>query len=86
MEEDIEILKKIKEQTLNASANACTGAMSDIWRKEARAIENILNRLEQDERVIEEMAEYIRVNTDFTVVGNAKGITECFRKRVDNVE
>ena len=64
MEEDIKILKKIKKETLNAAANAYTSSMSDIWRKEAKAIENILNRLEQLEKENEHLVR-VAIETAF---------------------
>lgn len=64
MEEDIKILKHIAiaykddEKVNNSLVNISTSTL--ITNGElAQAIENILNRLEQDERVIEEMAEWI---------------------------
>lgn len=48
MEEDIKILKRMLE-----IEKECLHY--DVSKNEIQAIENILNRLEQDERVIEEM-------------------------------
>ena len=86
MEEYIKILKKIKKETLNAAANAYTSSMSDIWRKEAQAIEKVLYQLGQDERVINAMAEMLfayRYNflplEDCT---SEKQIIDYFRKKV----
>lgn len=61
MEEDIKILKKIREESINAAANACTGAMSNIWRKEAQAIENLLKRYKE----LEEENKRLKAFEDF---------------------
>ena len=53
MEEDIEILKGVNAGVL------CFAKVKECERY-AQAIENILNGLEQDERVIEEMAKCIK--------------------------
>ena len=58
MEEDIKILKQFKEFLLTIGIPSCK------FEKEIQAIDNMLYRLEQDERVIEEMAEYI---SDFDI-------------------
>lgn len=58
---------------------------------EMKAIENILNRLEQDERVIEEMAEYIHITQHCKVIFGGKkpvpylkeDIIDHFRKKCE---
>lgn len=61
IKEDLKILKEIIEHKNDYDFAFGT----KIWRpyslgrEDIQAIENILNRLEQDERVIEEMAKYI---------------------------
>ena len=59
MEEDIKILKELKEVQEKCIENTKDSPFTMLWEKQNQAIENILNRLEQDEKVIEEMAKYI---------------------------
>lgn len=68
MEEDIKILKGFLEEckhelmlTKNCWALEMKEVLPRMYFNEntVQALENILNRLEQDERIIEEMAEYI---------------------------
>lgn len=56
IEESKKIIKEMRKESLNACMNACTGAMSEIWRNEAKAIETILSELDKKEAVIDEMA------------------------------
>ena len=58
MEEDIKILKDfINYYEAEATSRKFRGTLSIIVSEDdIQAIENILNRLEQDEKVIEEMA------------------------------
>ena len=53
MEKDIKILKQFKEFLLTIGIPSCK------FEKEISAIENTVNRLEQDERVIEEIIQEI---------------------------
>jgi hypothetical protein len=54
MEEDIKILKAFIHKPVRQEK------FNKISNKEIQAVEHLLNRLEQDERIIEEMAKYIR--------------------------
>ena len=45
IEEAIKILEKMRRENINASVNACTGAMCEIWRNEAKALETVLRGL-----------------------------------------
>lgn len=68
MEEDIDMLNFMKRHC--------------AWSRQSEAIENILNRLEQDEKVIEEMAEWINdlgcIDLDIN-----KDIIDHFRKKCE---
>lgn len=85
MEEDIKILKEIKEEYDYAFGTKIYRPHS-ISREEIQAIENILSKIEQDERVIEEMAEYIvdlikYINSEET--REIKEIIDHFRKKCE---
>lgn len=75
MEEDIKILKGINAGVL------CFAKVKECERY-AQAIENILNRLEQDEKVIKEMAKWINdlgcIDLDIN-----KDIIDHFRKKCE---
>ena len=75
MEEDIIRIEEIKKEY----------STMDGLKEYVKAIENVLNRLEQNERVIEEMAECIN-NLGWSDLDNNKDIIEHFRKRVESNE
>lgn len=78
MEEDIKILEKIREESINAAANACTGAMSNIWRREAQAIENLLKRYKELEEgcktciIRNDLNDYVENSISISVIQNKK--------------
>jgi len=47
--------------------------------------DKMFEELKLQEKVIDEMAEYIRVKTDFTTVGNINAIKEYFYRKVKEV-
>ena len=59
MEEDIKILKEWVERDRKMRDYSTETDFDKFCEEKNIAIENILNRLEQDERVIEEMVKYI---------------------------
>lgn len=84
IKEDIKILKKFIHKPVRQEK------FNKISNKEIQAVEHILNRLEQDERIIKEMAEcFFRYKSHFTTLdeyNNENQIIDHFRKRVDNIE
>ena len=86
MEEDIKILKEVQWNCLHLRQYK-----DDKAERKAQAIENILNRLEQDERIIEEMAEYIHITQHCKVIFGGKkpvpylkeDIIDHFRKKCE---
>lgn len=85
MEEDIKLMKEWVERDRDIRHNDIKGDFDEFCERHCIAIENILNRLEQDERVIEEMAECIN-NLGWSDLDNNKDIIEHFRKRVESNE
>ena len=93
MEEDIKILKEfVKYYEEEAISRKFRGTLRiSVDEDDIQAIENILNRLEQDERVIEEMAEYIHITQHCKVIFGGKKpvpylkeeIIKHYRKRVE---
>lgn len=43
----------------------------------------LLNLINKQSKIIDEMAEYIRVKTDFTTVGNINAIKQYFYRKVE---
>ena len=80
IKEDIKILKELKEVQERCIENTQDSPFTMLWKKQNQAIENILNRLEQDERVIEEMAEYIKNEWGFA---NKNEVIDHFRKKCE---
>ena len=83
MEEDIKILKDLIKDFKDVDERTLyVKEVQARCKKRIKAIENILNRLEQDERVIEEMAECIN-NLGWSDLDNNKDIIEHFRKKCE---
>lgn len=78
IEEAKKIIKEMKKESLNACMNACTGAMSEIWRNEAKAIETVLSELEKKDKEIA----YWKEQTE-GYSGLAKQIQEEYENRID---
>ena len=75
MEEDIKILKEFISESVTEDCGI-------IYGTEIQAIENILNRLEQDERVIKEMAKAWKQDD----IRSVEEIIDHFRKKCEMEE
>ncbi len=60
IKEDIKIVKELQKEVVHLSPNE-----SSYRKKQAQAIENILNGLEQDERVINKAIEFIENKIEY---------------------
>lgn len=85
MEEDIKILKEL--------VKANKSFLTELDSLQIKAIENILNRLQQDEKLINDMTEQLvglaiwdNEKEETVILTQEKEVLAFFRKRVDNIE
>ena len=84
MEEDIKILKDLQNKW---ELGPFCDMVNVLDLNEIQAIENIINKLEQDERVIEEMAKQIEKDTEWYLSDfdgmTVENIIDHFRKKCE---
>lgn len=68
MEEDIKLLEKLVEDSKKFFGNFSDDKTDFYWKteqalKEAQAIENLINKYKEQEKMIKLMARFIKINT-----------------------
>ena len=85
MEEAIKILKEERDKLygeLECDAYDGDEEMTQHFTAKYNALNNILNKLEQNERVIEEMANYINENEIFLKKGEKEKLLSTYSNKI----